>query len=119
MFAPEDAGNAGRNWFKFAAYLGRGIRFRIPHIEMAGAAVEEKDDAGIGGGSGLAGGVGAKQPGQVEAEHRRGPDLDHAAPRHPRTGARPVHQRIPYRKMLHFPLLSAIRKSKASTPRFG
>ncbi len=66
QLAHLDAGDGGGDRLELAANLGRGVRLHVPHVEVAGAAVEEDEDAGVGLGAGpsrepLAGGQHAGQ----------------------------------------------------------
>ena len=47
MFADFDAGDIGFDGLEFATDVGRGIRFHIKHVLMAGSAREEHHDDGF------------------------------------------------------------------------
>src|SRR5205814_3932957 len=45
VLADADPGRGGGDGAERAAHLGRGVRLRVPGVEVAGAAVVEDDDA--------------------------------------------------------------------------
>ena len=47
-FTEPNAGNLGANRLEFAADIGRGVRFGVPNVNVAGPALEEYEDDRFG-----------------------------------------------------------------------
>ena len=91
VLAELDAGDRGGDRVELAANVRHRVGLHVPHVEVAGTAVEEDDDAGVGPGLLLAPGVGAEQAGQAEVHEASAADLQHlsAGQRHgPGAGGR-------------------------------
>ncbi len=80
MLAKVNTRHGGWNRFELSADFHRGFRLRIPHIQVAGAAIQEDNDTSVG--TRRAGRVcllRTEQLWQGEAEVRRRTGLDHLA----------------------------------------
>src|SRR5262249_51446707 len=86
VLADLDAGYRGGDGLKLAAYLLRQIGFHVPHVEVAGPAIEEHENAGIRPGSSVnpRGPLAGRQHlRQCQIQSTNGPDLEHVSPGDP------------------------------------
>ena len=88
-FTEPNAGNLGANRLEFAADIGRGVRFGVPNVNVAGPALEEYEDDRFGFAPaiflfrGVRGGICARLQaqdiGQADAEDARAADAEEFA----------------------------------------